>query len=221
MKTATRRDLDDPATVRSVTEAGGTRARQRGCTPSPRRTPSPAGPAAWSSRRASLVADVVKRVSGVPAGHAPPDPEEAAPTGQHERLAPAAVATGAPVLPLRARTEPPAEPSHDPEPHGADLLTAGADPEAAVPRRGRRARRDRLPVRTADLRSRHLPDGVYGSAPLPVWRVADESVRRRRPPGSAPTWSAPWTTARHLRRPRRTGRLRTRRAAGSSPRPRG
>ncbi|WP_435813070.1 [protein-PII] uridylyltransferase [Streptomyces werraensis] len=174
VETATRRDLDDPATVRSVAEAVGSPGTLELLHALTEADALATGPAAWSSWRASLVADLVKRVAAVLAGQAPPDPEEAAPTAQHERLALEAVATGAPVLSLRAQTEPPAEPSDDPEPLGVELLIAVPDQAGVLPAVAGVLAVHRLTVRTAELRSLDLPDGVDGSVLLLDWRVAAE-----------------------------------------------
>ncbi|MFI1883338.1 [protein-PII] uridylyltransferase [Streptomyces althioticus] len=174
VETATRRDLDDPATVRSVAEAVGSPGTLELLHALTEADALATGPAAWSSWRASLVADLVKRVAAVLAGQAPPDPEEAAPTAQHERLALEAVAIGAPVLSLRAQTEPPAEPSDDPEPLGVELLIAVPDQAGVLPAVAGVLAVHRLTVRTAELRSLDLPDGVDGSVLLLDWRVAAE-----------------------------------------------
>ncbi|MFF5345026.1 [protein-PII] uridylyltransferase [Streptomyces althioticus] len=174
VETATRRDLDDPATVRSVAEAVGSPGTLELLHALTEADALATGPAAWSSWRASLVADLVKRVAAVLAGQAPPGPEEAAPTAQHERLALEAVATGAPVLSLRAQTEPPAEPSDDPEPLGVELLIAVPDQPGVLPAVAGVLAVHRLTVRTAELRSLDLPYGVDGSVLLLDWRVAAE-----------------------------------------------
>ncbi|MEU3890128.1 [protein-PII] uridylyltransferase [Streptomyces sp. NPDC029041] len=174
--TATRRDLEDPATVRSVAEAVGSEGTLELLHALTEADALATGPAAWSSWRGSLVADLVKRVSAVLAGDAPDDPEEAAPTAEQERLALEAAATGSPVLSLRAQTEPPAgqEPSGDPEPLGVELLIAVPDQPGVLPAVAGVLAVHRLTVRTAELRSLHLPDGVDGSVLLLDWRVAAE-----------------------------------------------
>nr|WP_189912234.1 [protein-PII] uridylyltransferase [Streptomyces viridodiastaticus] len=174
VETATRRDLDDPATVRSVAEAVGSPGTLELLHALTEADALATGPAAWSSWRAALVADLVKRVSAVLAGQTPPDPEEALPTAQHERLALEAVATGAPVLSLRAQTEPAAEPSDDPEPLGVELLIAVPEQAGVLPAVAGVLAMHRLTVRTAELRSLDLPDGVDGSVLLLDWRVAAE-----------------------------------------------
>ncbi|WP_369193516.1 [protein-PII] uridylyltransferase [Streptomyces djakartensis] len=174
--TATRRDLDDPATVRSVAAAVGTQGTLELLHALTEADALATGPAAWSSWRGSLVADLVKRVSAVLAGDAPAEPEEAAPTAEQERLALEAAATGSPVLALRAQTEPPAgqEPSGDPEPLGVELLIAVPDQPGVLPAVAGVLAVHRLTVRTAELRSLSLPDGVDGSVLLLDWRVAAE-----------------------------------------------
>lgn len=174
--TATRRDLEDPATVRSVAEAVGSQGTLELLHALTEADALATGPAAWSSWRGSLVADLVERVSAVLAGDVPDDPEEAAPTAEQERLALEVAATGSPVLALRAQTEPPVgqEPSGDPEPLGVELLIAVPDQPGVLPAVAGVLAMHRLTVRTAELRSLHLPDGVDGSVLLLDWRVAAE-----------------------------------------------
>ncbi|MFF4909543.1 [protein-PII] uridylyltransferase [Streptomyces sp. NPDC001260] len=174
--TATRRDLEDPATVRSVADAVGSQGTLELLHALTEADALATGPAAWSSWRGSLVADLVKRVSAVLAGDAPEEPEAAAPTAEQERLAIEAVATGSPVLSLRAQTEPPADdqPSGDPEPLGVELLIAVPDQPGVLPAVAGVLAVHRLTVRTAELRALDLPDGVEGSVLLLDWRVAAE-----------------------------------------------
>ncbi|MEU8983223.1 [protein-PII] uridylyltransferase [Streptomyces sp. NPDC048309] len=173
--TATRRDLEDPATVRSVAEAVGSQGTLELLHALTEADALATGPAAWSSWRGSLVADLVKRVSAVLAGDAPEEPEAAAPTAEQERLAIEAFRTGGPVLALRAQTEPPAEESSgDPEPLGVELLIAVPDQPGVLPVVAGVLAMHRLTVRTAELRALDLPDGVEGSVLLLNWRVAAE-----------------------------------------------
>ncbi|MFD4624349.1 [protein-PII] uridylyltransferase [Streptomyces sp. NPDC058475] len=173
--TATRRDLEDPATVRSVAEAVGSQGTLELLHALTEADALATGPAAWSSWRGSLVADLVKRVSAVLAGDAPEEPEAAAPTAEQERLAIEAFRTGGPVLALRAQTEPPAEErSGDPEPLGVELLIAVPDQPGVLPVVAGVLAMHRLTVRTAELRALDLPDGVEGSVLLLNWRVAAE-----------------------------------------------
>ncbi|MEH0418182.1 [protein-PII] uridylyltransferase [Streptomyces sp. B21-083] len=177
--TATRRDLEDPATVRSVAEAVGTQSTLELLHALTESDALATGPAAWSSWRGSLVADLVKRVAAVLAGDAPEEPEAAAPTAEQERLAIEAFRTGGPVLSLRAQTEVPAEAaeteaSGDPEPLGVELLIAVPDQPGVLPAVAGVLAMHRLTVRTAELRALDLPDGVEGAVLLLDWRVAAE-----------------------------------------------
>ncbi|MFI9834978.1 [protein-PII] uridylyltransferase [Streptomyces sp. NPDC051913] len=174
--TATRRDLEDPETVRSVAEAVGTQSTLELLHALTEADALATGPAAWSSWRGSLVADLVKRVAAVLAGDDLDEPEAAAPTAEQERLAIEAVATGSPVLSLRAQTEPPTgeEPSGDPEPLGVELLIAVPDQPGVLPAVAGVLAMHRLTVRTAELRALDLPHGVEGSVLLLNWRVAAE-----------------------------------------------
>ncbi|MFE9682477.1 [protein-PII] uridylyltransferase [Streptomyces sp. NPDC006285] len=183
IETATRRDLEDPATVRSVADAVGSQGTLELLHALTEADALATGPAAWSSWRASLVADLVKRVSAVLAGDDPEEPEAAAPTAEQERLAIEAFRTGGPVLALRAQTEPPAgepsgetsgDPSGEPEPLGVELLVAVPDQKGVLPAVAGVLAMHRLTVRTAELRALDLPDGVSGSVLLLDWRVAAE-----------------------------------------------
>ncbi|CAL9589209.1 [protein-PII] uridylyltransferase [Streptomyces sp. enrichment culture] len=176
VETATRRDLEDPATVRAVADAVGSPGTLELLHALTEADALATGPAAWSSWRGSLVADLVARVAAVLAGDAPADPEAAAPTAEQERLALEAAATGSPVLALRAQTESPGgqEPSGDPEPLGVELLIAVPDQPGVLPAVAGVLAVHRLTVRTAELRSLTLPAGVDGSVLLLDWRVAAE-----------------------------------------------
>ncbi|MET8974034.1 [protein-PII] uridylyltransferase [Streptomyces sp. NPDC004539] len=171
--TATRRDLDDPATVRSVAEAVGTQSTLELLHALTEADALATGPAAWSSWRGSLVTDLVKRVSAVLAGDEPPAPDTAAPTAEQERLSIEAHRTGGPVLALRAQTH---EEEMDPgEPLGVELLIAVPDQPGVLPAVAGVLAMHRLTVRTAELRELELPDGVdQGSVLLLDWRVAAE-----------------------------------------------
>ncbi|MFG1667238.1 [protein-PII] uridylyltransferase [Streptomyces sp. Y7] len=176
VETATRRDLEDPATVRSVAEAVGSQGTLELLHALTEADALATGPAAWSSWRGSLVADLVKRVGAVLAGDDPDEPEAAAPTAEQERLAIEAIATGSPVLALRAQTEPPTEEQapDDPEPLGVELVIAVPDQPGVLPAVAGVLAMHRLTVRTAELRALDLPDGVEGAVLLLNWRVAAE-----------------------------------------------
>ncbi|MEU1595284.1 [protein-PII] uridylyltransferase [Streptomyces sp. NPDC005708] len=174
--TATRRDLEDPATVRSVAEAVGSQSTLELLHALTEADALATGPAAWSSWRGALVNDLVKRVSAVLAGDDPAAPEAAVPTVEQERLAIEAFRTGGPVLALRAQPEPPSEErSGEPEPLGVELLIAVPDQPGVLPAVSGVLAMHRLTVRTAELRALDLPDGVHeGSVLLLDWRVAAE-----------------------------------------------
>ncbi|MFF8593153.1 [protein-PII] uridylyltransferase [Streptomyces sp. NPDC015220] len=176
VETATRRDLDDPATVRAVAGAVGTQSTLELLHALTEADALATGPAAWSSWRGTLVADLVRRVSALLAGDAPGEPEPAAPTAEQERLAVEAFRTGGPVLALRAQTGPPADgPSDAPEPVGVELAIAVPDQPGVLPAVAGVLAVHRLTVRTAELGTLELPDGVDdGCVLLLNWRVAAE-----------------------------------------------
>ncbi|MFB6628887.1 [protein-PII] uridylyltransferase [Streptomyces sp. NPDC056362] len=174
VETATRRDLDDPATVQSVAAAVGSLGALELLHALTEADALATGPAAWSSWRASLVADLVKRVAGVLTGVPLPDPEAATPSAEQERLAIEALRTGEPVLALHARDEQPLD-DEEPEPVGVELLIALPERPGVLPAVAGVLALHRLTVRAADLRAVELP-GPLGSGPVLVldWRVAAE-----------------------------------------------
>ncbi|MFD9423104.1 MULTISPECIES: [protein-PII] uridylyltransferase [unclassified Streptomyces] len=175
VETATRRDLDDPATVRSVATAVGSASTLELLHALTEADALATGPAAWSSWRASLVADLVKRVAAVLAGEAPQEPEPAAPGAEQERLAIEALRTGEPVLALHTQPGPPAD-DGEPEPVGVELLIALPDRPGVLPAAAGVLALHRLTVRAAELRAVELPTEVGDSADLLLlsWRVAAE-----------------------------------------------
>jgi [protein-PII] uridylyltransferase len=181
--TATRRDLDDPATVRAVADAVGTQGTLELLHALTEADALATGPAAWSTWRASLVADLVTRVAARLAGDTPAAPDTGAPTAEQERLAVEALRTGGPVLALRARAEQPApdDPRADtapdgPEPLGVELLIAVPEQTGVLPAVAGVLALHRLTVRTAELRTLDPPDGVAADGPVLLldWRVAAE-----------------------------------------------
>ncbi|MHB9858777.1 [protein-PII] uridylyltransferase [Streptomyces sp. YIM S03343] len=178
VETATRRDLEDPATVRAVADLVGTQSTLELLHALTEADALATGPAAWSSWRGSLVAELVRRVSALLAGDALDEPEPGAPTAEQERLAVEAFRTGGPVLALRAQTEPPTddEPTGAPEPLGVELLIAVPDQPGVLPSVSGVLAVHRLTVRTAELRALDMPDGFgdNGSVLLLDWRVAAE-----------------------------------------------
>ncbi|MEU1802132.1 [protein-PII] uridylyltransferase [Streptomyces sp. NPDC019937] len=184
VETATRRDLDDPATVHAVAEAvrgPGTLELLHALTEADALA---TGPAAWSAWRGALVADLVKRVAAVLAGEPAPDPD--APqqiTAEQERLAIEARRTGGPVLALHARPEalpealPPGDEAAEPEPIGVELLIAVPDQSGVLAAAAGVLALHRLTVRAADLRAVDLPSELGGTdrgVLLLSWRVAAE-----------------------------------------------
>ncbi|MGW2019480.1 [protein-PII] uridylyltransferase [Streptomyces sp. NPDC001927] len=172
VETATRRDLDDPATVRSVASAVRTPGALELLHALTEADALATGPAAWSTWRASLVADLVKRVGAVLAGEPAPEPEPAAPSAEQERLAIEALRTGEPVLALHTQSEAAPE-DGAPEPVGVELLLALPDQPGVLPAAAGVLALHRLTVRAADLRAVELPTELGPGAVLVLnWRVA-------------------------------------------------
>ncbi|MQY12233.1 Bifunctional uridylyltransferase/uridylyl-removing enzyme [Streptomyces sp. RB5] len=180
VETATRRDLDDPATVRVITDAvrdTGTLELLHALTEADALA---TGPAAWSAWRGSLVADLAKRAAAVLAGTAAPaTAAPAAPTADEERTAVEAWRTKAPALSLRARAE---EAMGDPGedgggPVGVELRIALPDRAGVLPAVAGVLALHRLTVRAAELRPLELPEEITGAGArvlLLNWRVAAE-----------------------------------------------
>ncbi|MGW6460453.1 [protein-PII] uridylyltransferase [Streptomyces sp. NPDC055078] len=172
-ETATRRDLDDPATVRAVADAVGSTGTLELLHALTEADALATGPAAWSTWRGSLVADLAARVAAVLAGGST-EPESAAPSAEQERLAVEALRTGGPVLSLRTEPEPPRE-DGEPEPVGVELLIALPDRPGVLPAAAGVLALHRLTVRAADLRAVELPGemgGTLGPVLVLNWRVA-------------------------------------------------
>ncbi|MBV2353481.1 [protein-PII] uridylyltransferase [Streptomyces sp. J2-1] len=178
VETATRRDLDDPETVRSVAEAVGAQGTLELLHALTEADALATGPAAWSAWRGSLVSDLVARVAAVLAGDPPAADDPGAPTAEQERLAVEAFRTGGPVLALRASTEPAPDGTGadgEPQPLGVELLIAVPDRPGVLPAVAGVLAVHRLTVRTAGLRALTLPGEVdEGTVLVLDWRVAAE-----------------------------------------------
>ncbi|MFD7663328.1 [protein-PII] uridylyltransferase [Streptomyces sp. NPDC059788] len=201
IETATRRDLDDPATVDAVADTVGHAGTLELLHALTEADALATGPAAWSAWRGSLVADLVKRVTARLAGEAAPQGRTAdEPTAEQESLAVEASRAGGPVLALHTRSETPggsdpvsgptgagpytgtrvgtglvAEPVREPpepEPVGVELLMAVPDQPGVLPAAAGVLAMHRLTVRAADLRS--VDPLGEGPVLLLSWRVAVE-----------------------------------------------
>ncbi|WP_116214111.1 [protein-PII] uridylyltransferase [Streptomyces olivoreticuli] len=177
VETATRRDLGDPATVRTVTDAVVRTETLELLHALTEADALATGPAAWSAWRASLVAGLVRRAAAALTGVAGCRTEPEPPGAGHERLVAEALRTGGPVLELRERPDG-EEPRGATAPVGAELTVAVPERPGVLPATAGVLALHRLTVRAADLRS---VDGVL----LLRWRVAaefgslPESVRLR------------------------------------------
>ncbi|GAA2226107.1 [protein-PII] uridylyltransferase [Streptomyces amakusaensis] len=174
--TATRRDLDDPATVRAVAAAVGSTATLELLHALTEADALATGPAARSAWRGSLVAELVRRTAAeLAGGRAPEDPGPAGPSAEQERLAAEALRTGGPVLSLRTRPEAgePGEAGGDrPEQTGAELLIALPDRPGVLPAAAGVLALHRLTVRAAELRTVEPPGTAAPGAVLVLnWRV--------------------------------------------------
>jgi [protein-PII] uridylyltransferase len=193
VETATRRDLDDPATVKYVAEAVGSAATLELLHALTEADALATGPAAWSTWRASLVDELAGRVAATLGDGGEPSAADTAPqpTVAAERLAIEAFRTGAPVLTLHTRpTEPAQDPGggeggedgedgHDPhgqaadpepEPVGVELVVALPDQPGVLPAMAGVLALHRLTVRSAELRS--VDPAGQGPVLLLDWRVA-------------------------------------------------
>lgn len=211
VETATRRDLDDPATVRSVATAVGSAATLELLHALTEADALATGPAAWSAWRAALVADLVGRVAAVLAGQAPRNrnPPRPAPNRNVSPSRPCAPADpSSPCTPRpRSRTRtanrnPSASNSTSPCPTGPGCCPRrrASSPCTASPSAPPTCAPWNSPPSWASPRTCCCSAGGWRPSTAPC----------RRPPGSAPTsyapWTAPWTSrpgSPNARRPTR------------------
>ncbi|MDT0308204.1 [protein-PII] uridylyltransferase [Streptomyces sp. DSM 44917] len=178
VETATRRDLQDPATVDLVAKAVGSRGTLELLHALTEADALATGPAAWSAWRASLVADLAERVAAVLAGDEADAPAAAPRRGgaAAERLAVEATRTGGPVLALHPRPEARPEAAEgepeEPEPVGVELVIALPECAGVLPAVAGVLALHRLTVRSAELRV--LDPAGQGPVLLLDWRVAAE-----------------------------------------------
>ncbi|MEU5403109.1 [protein-PII] uridylyltransferase [Streptomyces sp. NPDC005963] len=176
VQTATRRDLADPATVRSVAEAVGSTTVLELLHALTEADALATGPAAWSHWRGSLVGDLAARVAAALIGtDGGESPTPTAATAEHERLAADALHGGGPVLSLRTQPEPGAHASPEGglEPVGARLSIALPDRPGVLPAVAGLLALHRLTVRSAELRTVDPRAGGGGASALVlIWRVA-------------------------------------------------
>ncbi|MBY8879441.1 [protein-PII] uridylyltransferase [Actinacidiphila acidipaludis] len=170
--TATRRDLDDPETIRTVAAAVRDTSTLELLAALTEADALATGPAAWSTWRASLLADLTGRVADALDTGELPDSGDGEPTAEEERLAIEAARTGGPVLALRARTEPGTDGEEQDRKLGVELLLAVPDRPGLVAQAAGVLALHRLTVRAADLRS-FDPVGE-GQVALLGWRVSAE-----------------------------------------------
>ncbi|MCX2967509.1 MULTISPECIES: [protein-PII] uridylyltransferase [Streptomyces] len=200
--TATRRDLDDPATVTAVAAAVGDVGTLELLHAVTEADALATGPAAWSPWRDRLVTDLAGRVAAVLAGEPLPAPA-ARPGARAQRLAAAASRADGPVLALHARPEEGpraagqaaaasanatggrrgADGAHGVHgtadgagaagaPLGVELLVALPEHPRALSAVAGVLALHRLTVRSAELRGAHPAGG--GPVLLLTWRVAAE-----------------------------------------------
>ncbi len=203
VETATRRDLDDPATVAVVTDAVGSVSTLELLHALTEADALATGPAAWSSWRGRLVADLVRRAAAVLSGRALESSEPAAaslsafkawevPPAEQERLAMEAFRTGAPVLRLQTapgEAEPAAgaeDPDRKPEPLGVELLVAVPDQPGVLPAVAGVLALHRLAVRTAELRVKELPEELRARPAAGAKRSGTDSAAHGTPSAAMP-----------------------------------
>jgi [protein-PII] uridylyltransferase len=154
-ETATRRDLDDPATARAVAAAVGDRPTLDLLHALTEADALATGPAAWTAWRAGLVRALAGRVAAVLDGEAVgggEGPGEETTDARAAEMAATARRTGAPVLVVQDRDEA--------GKNGATLLVAVTEQPGVLPGLAGLASLHRLAVRGADLRRLTVDDAA-------------------------------------------------------------
>jgi [protein-PII] uridylyltransferase len=179
VETATRRDLDDPATIEAITSVVGTARHLELLHALTEADALATGPAAWSKWRAALVEQLAARARAALSGGGPAPAPETAPSAEEERLAVEAARTGGPVLTVRAQAAYPSTHDHryEPEPGtvepmGVELILALPDRPGVLPAVAGVLALHRLTVRSAGIRELDPIDA--GPVLVLTWGVAAE-----------------------------------------------
>nr|WP_042384892.1 [protein-PII] uridylyltransferase [Streptacidiphilus melanogenes] len=179
VETAMRRDPEDPATIAAITDAVGTVGVLELLHALTEADALATGPAAWSSWRATLVADLVRRATAALAGDGAPQDSATEATAEEERLAVEAARTAGPALSVRAEAEGGegdgsrgGAAQQQFEPMGVELTLALPDRPDVLPTVAGVLALHRLTVRTAAIRELD----PIGAGPVLVltWKVAAE-----------------------------------------------
>ncbi|MCK1798828.1 HD domain-containing protein [Streptomyces sp. XM4193] len=183
VETATRRDPDDPETVAAVAQPIGDRGTLELLHALTEADARATGPGAWSTWRAGLVADLVRRTDAALDGR--PAEAPACEPGPHSRRLAAEVGrTGRPALVLLTAEQPQSaaagssEPdgsapaATSPRPAGMELLMAVPDRPSALSTAAGVLARHRITVRSAELTASEAVGGA--GVTLLSWRILAE-----------------------------------------------
>lgn len=169
VETATRRDLEDPATAAGVAEAVGDLQTLELLNALTEADALATGPAAWSEWRAALVDDLVHRTAASLRGE-PVPVGEAALDAEQQRLVHAVAAAGEPAVQVERAA------------HGWDVTVAAEDRRGLIGTVAGVLSLHRLSVRGADMRTERGVGAAGGAGSagqgvdvaLDVWRVVPE-----------------------------------------------
>ncbi|RJK98253.1 [protein-PII] uridylyltransferase [Vallicoccus soli] len=161
--TATRRDLDDPATAAAVAQAVGSAQVLELLHALTESDAVATGTGVWTDWRAGLVADLVRRAGAALRGEQPgPGAPREAELAEQADLVARVAEDGAPLLTVRARGRHHAVTVVAPDQRG--LIAAAAGVLAL----------HRLSVRSADMRTRPAPSGEGADVAVDTWLVVPE-----------------------------------------------